>query len=196
MKPVSYRLIKLAIGLLIVLLIFGCGQSKELTRAKAKELISKKYPQVVTGWLKPEFEILDNLDSHPWCKPEVNKYQQMVKEGLIILTEPRDNRLFTPTQALPRIGVIYKVKLTPSTQKYFVSKDISSLNVKIAEITFNEITGIVNDPSRRAARVEYNVEENNYTPFAKYLSSQENKGKKMKRQEQFVLYDDGWRIEH
>jgi len=188
------HLIAVAVGLLIVLLTLGCSQSKELTREKAKELISNKYPQVVIGSLKKEILILTNLHEiqpHPWVNStiaEANLYKKMVDEKLLEFVNPRNYALFNMR------GITYTVQLTPKSKNLLVNQDGNNINVKIAEITFSEITGVVNDPSRRAAMVEYNVEEINYTPFAKYLGSQERKGQKMKRQEHLVLYDDGWRI--
>lgn len=195
MELIHNRSKKVALGLLVVLLTLSCGESKELTREKAKEVISKNYPKVVTGNMKKEILILTNLheiQSHPWVNStiaEANRYKHLVDENLIEFVNPRNYSLFNMQ------GITYNVQLSPKTINLLVNQDVNNINVKIAEITFSEITGIVKDASGRAATVEYNVEETNYTPFAEYLGSQERKGLKMKMVEHFLLYDDGWRLE-
>jgi hypothetical protein len=196
----KYRLINI-VAFFLYLMSFGCGNSNELTREKAKEQISKKYPQIVQDIIQKQIEIPTQVQSGPgsfgWHLDTIRNYQQMDKEGLIKLTDrkpvmPYISPYTGPTG--PIRSYIYQVKLTSEGEKYLISKRDGASMVKLGEITFGNITGLLKDPSGRVAQVEYYTEVKNYTPFAKYFGYESNRVTRSNRVEHFMRYDDGWRI--
>lgn len=80
--------------------------------------------------------------------------------------------------------------LVPQTEK---DKKDNIQRVKIADQAIGEVTGIHMLDGDKKAVVEYTTSYKNVTPFAKL--SKRKLDEKENRKADFVLYDDGWRIE-
>ncbi|MBV7530424.1 hypothetical protein [Chitinophaga sp. sic0106] len=161
---------------LIALLLVSCG-SQQLTKEKAAEIISKKYPktidwEVFTADPKHAARALDSkLEDEGYIK--IAKTQSLADAGKPFIS-------FTD-----RSGPY----LLPVTDK---DKEYSIQRVKVSELHFKEITDVVEQADGKQTIVEYTVEHRHNTPFAK-LSHYKLEGEKKERAV-FTLADDGWKM--
>lgn len=158
---------------LIALLMVSCG-SKELTREKAAEIITKKYPKII------DWEVFTADPRHAARALET----KLVDEGYIKVAK---------TQSAADAGkpfIIFTGQgsqyLLPVTEK---DKTYSIQRVKVGELHFKEITNIQPQGDGKAI-VEYTVEHLHNTPFAA-LSHYKVEGVE-KEKAMFALSDDGW----
>jgi hypothetical protein len=99
-------------------------------------------------------------------------------------------------QGLLKVGQIQsnwrkEITITDEGKKYLISKEGTNCTVKIVEVHFGEITGIIS--GGKHATVEFTQIFKNVTPFGKIMRFKE--GKIYPKSAEFLLYDDGWRIQ-
>jgi hypothetical protein len=81
------------------------------------------------------------------------------------------------------------IGVTPEGDNYLVGESEQEYTFRTAEITINEVTGLIFNEGRTTATAEYNFKAVNITPFAIEKVSVPKASK-----ETFLLYDDGWRV--
>ena len=161
---------------LIALLLVSCG-SQQLTKEKAAEIISQKYPKTI------DWEVFTADPKHAARALE----SKLEDEGYITITK---------TQSLTDAGKPF-ISFTDKAGPYLLSvtdkdKEYSIQRVKVGELHFKEITDIQEQADGQQAIVEYTVENLHTTPFAQ-LSHYKLEGVK-KEQAKFALTDDGWKM--
>lgn len=156
-------IISISIFLILNQVVFGAN---EITREKAKKIISNQYPQNYHGLIPTFVTLMDNIIAN-----------KLIKEGLIKL-----NSSF--------------VILSEKGKQYFIKKDIEPENhfnvyvVKAGIINFGEITGIA-QLMPNIAKVEYTVIFSDLTPFGAILGASAGS---INKSATLMLYDDGWRL--
>ena len=159
---------------LIALLLVSCG-SEELTREKAAEIISKKYPKTI------DWEVFTADPRHATRALET----KLEDEGYIKIQRTQSAAdAGKPFISFTDKGAKY---LLPATEK---DKQYNVQRVKVGELHFKEITSVQEQGDGKQATVEYTVEHMHITPFAQ-LSHYKLEGVK-KEKALFALSDDGW----
>jgi hypothetical protein len=160
---------------------------------------AKKLPQDVTIELS-ENKILGQQDTtvEQMLASPSWKYLSLLKEKGLIEIKPGEPEKRRDDPFVRTIPVAF-VTLTDNGRKYVSAKTRNGVQVKVCELHFGEVTGIVT--TEKQATVEYTVKLANATPFAmsasqaldtaQYCSS----GKVAPDRATFTLYDDGWRID-
>lgn len=161
---------------LIALLLVSCG-SKELTREKAAEIITKKYPKTI------DWEVFTADPRHAARALET----KLVDEGYIKVATTQS--LADAGQPLITFTSQGSQYLLPVTEK---DKTYSIQRVKVGELHFKEIESIQPEGEGKAI-VVYTVEHLHNTPFAA-LSHYKLEGVE-KKKARFSLTDDGWKAE-
>jgi hypothetical protein len=92
-----------------------------------------------------------------------------------------------------RTWTLVEVRLTDSGKKYLVGEDSNNYSVKLWETDIDEITGIMEAKEEKTAAADYTLVNKNITPFGEFFSDKSNTDG---RTAYFILYDDGWRIQH
>jgi len=116
------------------------------------------------------------------------KYPGLENEGLVVVQK---------TQSLKDVGKPL-VSFTEKAKPYLLplsakDKELDVQKVKIAEEVIEDVTGVQMLEGDKKAVVEYTTTYKNATPFSKVHQLDVN-GKKTHKAN-FVLYDDGWRLE-
>ncbi|HLG35373.1 MAG TPA: hypothetical protein VI757_10870, partial [Bacteroidia bacterium] len=66
-------------------------------------------------------------------------------------------------------------------------------DVRVCDIEFNSVTGIMSNEHNKSARVEFNLRRTNITPFGKCFGLNEND--LINLSVNFAMYNDGWRLQ-
>ncbi|MDQ0109117.1 hypothetical protein [Chitinophaga terrae (ex Kim and Jung 2007)] len=172
----NYKNMRTTFYALIALLLVSCG-SQQLTKEKAAEIISKKYPKTI-GW-----EVFTADPKHAARALE----SKLEDEGYIKITK---------TQSLADAGKPF-ISFTERAGPYLLpvtdkDKEYSIQRVKVSELHFKEITNVMEQADGKQAVVEYSVEHRHTTPFAQ-LSHYKLEGVKME-QAKLALTDEGWKM--
>lgn len=175
MKKKNFQLLSL-----ISLLLVSC-ESKELSREEAASAIKKemKYPIVL------DFDVYRAEPTQARLAFDSN----LEEEGFVIVQR---------TQELKDIGkpmIDFSEKAKPfllQTSDDALAQHIQK--VKLADEDFVEITGIKTGDDGKTAVVEYTTSITNISPFSALLPRKLKKTTTTNKAN-FVLYDDGWRIE-
>ncbi|WP_438940043.1 hypothetical protein [Chitinophaga hostae] len=161
---------------LTAVVLMSCG-SEELSREKAAEIISKKYPKTI------DWEVFTADPRHAARALE----SKLVDEGYIKVEK---------TQSLADAGkpfIAFTDKaaqfLLPVTDK---DKESSVQRVKLGELHFKEVIDIQRQSDEKQAIVEYTVEHLHNTPFT-VLSHYKMDGVE-KEKARFSLTEDGWKM--
>jgi len=170
----------LTVVLLSAFLIAACTSTDELSREKASSLIKEamKYPRVID---------YDIYSADPeFAKMAIDK--GLEKEGLISVQR---------TQKLRDVGKPL-VEFTSKVQPYLLptpekEKAIHVQKVKLADEDLVEVTGIKTMEDGKQAVAEYTTAYKNVSAFSVLAGINFNETAIHKAN--FVLYDDGWRLE-
>ena len=183
-------------GAVLVLLCVLCPacNSKELTRSKAAEILSKQFPRPVTYNL-----VIGRIGS---LEPTLERHFK-TDLGRVEKLEQADGLISVAWTETPRHEV--RVELSDKGKSCVAgggTKDgvMEWVPVRVCEDQFGEVTGITMiDPNN--AQVDYTSKRGNLTPFGR----QQIKGggansipcsdvEPKKESAILTLYDDGWRI--
>lgn len=159
------------------LILFSC-KSNELTREKAKEIIITKnnFP----SFQKKEFQ---TSSYHISVNRDVPTFEKLQQAGLI--TYNLDDLYLTAE--FTEKGKEFVV--SQERKGYYVDKFV---DVKVAILSFGEVTGIQKMSEKNIAEVSYTVNRT-CTPFGQYLFNYSDGVVTQKAI--FKQYDDGWRME-
>lgn len=169
---------------------FAC-KNDELSRSNAAQLIKEKfqYPKElpfqicttrVSVSLDPKYAPnIENLHSY---------FDRLQGEGLLTYTSENDNSGF----------MVFTASFTDKAKPFVVGETKGKymgignkiFNVKVGNLNFGEITGIVERKEFNIAEVDY-TESIELTPFGKVLGVG---GQSLNRRTTFTKFDDGWRI--
>jgi len=127
----------------------------------------------------------------PSSAPKFSEYENMLMElqnkGYINLKKDQFynecNDLYT------------NVELTDKGKKDLLKENEGNYEVKLCEICFGEITGIIEYNEFQVADVKYSLIRKNYTEFGLILSNNIKENESYEKSASFNKYDDGWRIE-
>lgn len=163
----------------LLTLCFGC-KNEGLDSATAERLIreSERYPRaaeemIFTGDMQEAKRLLD-LD--------------MESTGMVKITQRQTSSEFgNPWITFTEKGKAYLLPTPQEDTKY------KRQNVKVADIDFDKIQGIVMTKDGKAALVRYTTIYKNLTPFWKMYKNGSNKP--VERKAYFVRYDSGWHHE-
>jgi len=174
--------------------IISCGN--DLSKSHAQELITKKYKFPVAETLDIEKSYLKTYSNYYFseygglpqaCIVRGTNYSGVKKW----LTGLEQSGLIELSEEGP-IGncKIYRmvVSLTKEGRYYLVSEDKDKFRVKISDIVFGTITGIITHEQQKYAEVNYDLVRR-HTPFGNYQTKNI-----ISKNERFSLFDDGWRI--
>jgi hypothetical protein len=165
---------------LLYLLLSGCNSKQELTREDA-------FRQIQQGKIYPK-----PIDYDLYCgDPKYAK--KVIDAGL----ETQGFATVQRTQKLGEVGsplIHFTDKAKPYLQPTSPSDQSSNIQkVRIADEDLLEVTGVQTGTSGKNAVVEYKTVYKNLTPFA-VLAPTDFK-QQATRKANFVLFDDGWKLE-
>ena len=197
MNTTKYRfVVMLEILSMGIIVFFMSGCSKTLSRDEAETLIKQKHnlPQIETVKIVKNYhkshygdrggfgmEIVTIVTS-PYYSEFKTMLDGLQSKGLITVNETKEYNG----------GIHYTwatVSLTDEGKKYLVKESRGEYEIKSAEITFGQITGIQMNDQAKVAEADYTLQRINITPFGSASSNDI-----MNRHQSFSLYDDGWRI--
>jgi len=192
------------VALLLIATSLSCSGNK-LSRSRAAELIrqANHYPDTAFFCIN-QGHFLDVRDRALITKPSWNNYdlhetlEKLQNAGYVeyIVREP-------PRQGLTIQNATIDVRLTAKGEEVFSfpgSLGPNSRRAVVAVSDFLEVTGITYAPGEHAAQVEYSVAYTYISPIAPSLSAfmsfhKAEMNKPLPQTEDFMLYDDGWRIQ-
>lgn len=188
---------RLSFVFIVAILFTGCGP--RLSRAKAKEIISKhfKYPLSATleinldspcyfmGWYPGSYNL---FGSHKPCDliVEDSRYVRSAHPWSVGLKNKGLMELAPYEGSDGALGII--ASLTKEGLKYSTEAGL----IKMADEEFLEVTGIKFAGDNKEAIVEYTWKYSNQTPFTKGTKYDDVKPKSSTAT--LALYDDGWRV--
>jgi hypothetical protein len=156
-------------------LLLGCG-SKELSTPLATKLIKEHYQFPMPEYA--EFPLIQGGIYHYPIRKELVKYQNA---GLITFRE--ENQNFGAKK--------FTIGLTEEGYQDVLEDNGNEVVIKKAEWEFGEITGIISSVEQKLATVQYTIRRVNITAWGEILGVQEET---KDGEDEFLLYDDGWRI--
>lgn len=161
--------------------VFLNSCSNELSRGKAKDLIVEKYklPEDIVQ----TFYIVDGTLAKRF---DYSMYEALKNEGLLDFSYDRGSA--TIYGQLTEKGKQYAVSGVFNTDNMY----IQGVNVKVAKLSFGEITGIVERKEFNIAEVSYTLVRSNITPFGRIAFGYNESP--ISKTVTFTKYDDGWRI--
>ena len=169
-----------AIAILALLVIAaGCSNS-ELTTVEAKKIILETFPY-------PE-----QVNKQIFCG-DMNQAKRLLdlgfeKDGWVIITKTKTaTELRKPWIAFTAKSDPYLLPTPEEEAKY------KRQNIKVGEIHFVDVAGIVMDKDGKSAMVSYTTQYKNLTPFAKFFKF--DFSKQIENKAYFIKYDTGWKIE-
>ncbi|WP_207428928.1 hypothetical protein [Pedobacter sp. SYSU D00535] len=164
--------------LLPIFIIVSCS-SEKLDREKALKLLQESH--------QSQSATYNIFVSDPMYA------KRMLDAGLEsegLLTVQRTQSLGDAGKPLITFTERGKTYLVPQTEE---DKKDNIQRVKIADEAIEEVTGIQMSDGDKKAVVEYTTSYKNVTPFAKL--SKRKLDEKGSHKANFVLYDDGWRMQ-
>lgn len=90
-----------------------------------------------------------------------------------------------------RTWIYTHIDLTEEGKKHLKSFTQLGYNVKLWDKGFDQITGVKEMEEQKVAEVNYQIKNDNITPFGEFFSDRSNVEN---RSVTFSLFDDGWRI--
>lgn len=188
---------RITLIILITLLCISCGK---LSRGKAESEITKnmQLPQTETATLNKKFKkehmavvfgklCLDNLN---WFKNYETQLLELQSQGYITL---KDDESYDECDNL-----YTHVILTEKGRKDLVKEDDGNYHIRVYDVTFGEVTGIVEYKDFGKADVRYTLKRTGYSEFGKYVYKlsypNRNQAETINRLANFTKYDDGWRM--
>ena len=173
------------------------NNSTNLSRSQAAAIIKEKlqFPKMTKACVPKIHHVYNNYGENDEMMPLLTKMQD---NGLIILSNREQG-----------MGENYNVALTSEGQKYLVSTDEDCYYVRLFNVDFDAVTGIVEfEQPKKYASVEYSTKRVDQTPFNDFARSAGNSiylnylGS-MAQSDHFeenqtiniIKYDDGWRVE-
>ena len=183
-----------------------CSCSGKISREKAKELIiaHEKLPKTVSNYVAKscsycstcsrEENIATSADAILFDKMLDGK----INNDMFVFTDNGNNIYDSKYTAIGKA-----VSLTEKGKKYLLEEDGGSFVMKLCDITFGEITGMVIDENNKNAKVEYTLKNENITPLGDIYKSSGLRGlinvinqtESKKYTANFIKYDDGWRMQ-
>ncbi|MFD2163025.1 hypothetical protein ACFSJU_11530 [Paradesertivirga mongoliensis] len=164
--------------LLPILLIVSCS-SEKLDREKALKLLQENHqsqPATYKIFVSDPAYAKRMLDAG------------LESDGLLTVQRTQDfSDSGKPLISFTEKGEAYMVSQTEEDKKDNIQR------VKIADQAIEEVTGIQMLDGDKKAVVEYTTSYRNVTPFAKL--SKRKFDEKENHKADFLLYDDGWRVE-
>lgn len=167
---------------LSVVLFVSCNS--DLSRSQAKEIIieKSKLPIPYTHVFYDDISVNANA---------------LLNKGLII--NPANNQDNSVDQSgnggvyIPQVSIRvgFSFDFTELGKKYLVSQQ-GVPEARLADIDFDEITGITKNEQSNVIEVHYTLKYTNLTPFGEALLENSSKINKVAY---FEKYDDGWRIQ-
>lgn len=191
MKKVIYSI--------ITLLVFtACG---ELSRGKAKDEIikDKQLPQTETVKLNKKF-LKDHQYVGGFPKVCLNNYERFSqREKQLTELQEKGYITFKDDEYYDDCNDLYtNILLTEKGKKDLVKEDNGQYEIKLCNIEFGEITGIVEYKEFKVADVKYTLVRTNISEFGKLVNSMSSFGGNIESTiphlANFTKYDDGWRI--
>lgn len=179
----------------IILILFCltmlCSCNEDLSRSNAKKQIIEKlsYPQ-------DELLRLITEDRTIYTSMTINDWKKYAELGLLTYSRFGQSNRNGGFGKVTIGGNGVRATLTEKGKKYLVKNQQTSgfekyVQVKQAELKFDEITGIQTYEEMNVATVSYNIKRTNITLFGKANKLEEEV---INKTASFVKYDDGWRI--
>ncbi|WP_316834998.1 hypothetical protein [Pedobacter nutrimenti] len=173
------KTIVLMLSFLATIVFCGCGNDN-LDAATAKKLIleKEKYPRV--------------FDYDVSCGD-----MTVAKEFLDLGLEEQGLVTIMKSQTMSQLSMPW-ITFTEKSKPYLLPRSEQDLKykgqpVKLADLTFGEIKGIVMGKDGKVAMVQYSLLYKNLTPFIKLIKRDLNKEELHKAY--FVRYDTGWQMD-
>lgn len=208
---------KLSIAL-ILLFVFGlisCNISKELSRGKAEEILSKGdygyiggslpkslnegFQMGTSGGNEPNLVSQAEKDIEGWVGKQKTIYAKLEEKGFIKYNVWRGKQGQRPP-GFPRaqismvdymyVFVQFNMEATDKLKPYIISSDNYFYKVKVADIIFDKITGVTKISDNEAS-VEFTLKIKD-TPLKGLVDESDTPN--LNRSADFRKYDDGWRI--
>lgn len=210
----------LSIGLILFFALGLISCSKELSRGKAEEILNKQdYGQLegsipkmaVEGftWLadfgagankSPELEAKAEKDIKEWLSSQEANFAPLKNNGFITynvwrgsqagIRPPGDN--YRSIVDYISLFVSFTILPTDKLKPYIISTDDSSYKVKLVEMAFDKITGVIKISDSESV-VEFTLKAKD-TPLRGLVKGYENYNPGLTRSAAFRKYDDGWRL--
>jgi|GEM_PF-5006943 len=188
--------------LLIALPILLISCSSNLSREKAADIIKAQYhfPMPIVGAVPKVLKVETIYTSH--ISDAKRKMEQNLEEwfskGLIFPSNSMEAAFMETYRR-------YDISLEKEGQKYLISSDHDNYYVKLFDVDFDHITGIVEyEQPKKYAQVTFTLKKINQTPFDEYrLEKSYDIERLYKNQNRFldstvsvniVKYDDRWRF--
>jgi hypothetical protein len=171
-----------------------------LNREFAKKQIKALYPQAITAEIKKIYTPGDSVVSMSYCDEKLSEYDlKKIKETERYLDKLKEagyityemNEKVKPFFGCPQYDRWYTVTFTDKIKPYLLNISENKIDVIIAKVDIDKVTGIIKDGSNRSI-VEYKTKITP-TPLKAYLDN--NSYKPESGRVVFTLYDDGWRLE-
>lgn len=159
------------------ILLASCDSKEKLDRETALSILKEEntYPKPLTE----DIYVADPADAKRLLDAGLED------EGLITVQR---------TQSLNDVGEPM-ISFTEKAEQYLLPvNDEKIQQVKVADEVIEEVTGIQMEDGENRAVVEYKTSFASITPFSKL--SQLNLEEENVRSVDFVLYDDGWRVDN
>lgn len=167
----------------LFIFIFSCSND-ELSRSRAEKLIKEKFslPSFET-----EYFVITDCSMLARSRYS-SKLKILENEGVI--TSKYDGNVMSCAYAyLTEKGKQYQVG---DEVKHDIRDNTYRIIVKVADVEFGEIKGIVERKQFNVAQVTYTLVRKKITPFGK-IEFMLNEGT-IEKSVTFTKYDDGWRI--
>ena len=178
----------------LILLFFAlssCGN--DLSRDKAASLIEEAYqfPKTETTAIAKQYVVKTSLvEPHT---PGICRFTDFPMASAM-LKAMQDKQLISMSESTTTKNacnhILANIVLTDKGREYLINETDKEFVIRTAEITIDEVTGIRPNKESNAATAEYTLKRINVTPFATDNATAPQGG-----QAEFLLYDDGWRVE-
>lgn len=199
----TWNIVKfIGLPILPILLLTSCGNDS-LSRKKAASAIEAKLklPTIETADLRKKYLYLYETNrgyfpkvcfiNEEWFSKFEKQLDELVSLGYINLIND---------EYFDDCGHLYtNVVLTESGRKFLISENDKVYKIKLCELVFGEIEGIVEYKEFSTADVDFTLNRVNFTEFGTKVemmgySNRINKTT-INSIENFIKYDDGWRID-
>lgn len=178
-----------------VTILFNTSCNNKLSRKNAEEQIIEKL-----GLPFKEKKTIEIADGTIYSHLTENKLKKYENAGLLKIKQENVGMSIRLRGGRNRPNGI-RGYLTPEGKKYAASEprkivysNTEEIDVYVATLHFDEITGIITNTENNTAQVEYTLIRKDITPFGR-TGYNLVAGKKINQSANFTKYDDGWRIE-
>jgi hypothetical protein len=206
---------KLSIGLILLFVFVLISCSKELSRDKAAEILSKGdygcTEGIIPSQLDKNFHMGNAGDLHAyaaagqeeskkWINENTEKLSKLKEKGFITYKIWNGPQGIRPPGQQPNpfwdtmdIFVQFQIEPTDKLKPYITGTDsqFHQFKVRLADIVFDKITGVKNQD--KEAFVEFALKLKP-TPLDGVVNGPDNPNLQLNRSAAFAKYDDGWRL--